>query len=69
MIKELNLVVSPAQAHDSSKLKTVVADNLGIDSLRVHHLLVVRKSIDARNSNIRFNLAVRVSIAEPMPLT
>ena len=69
MIKELNLVVSPVQAHDSSRLKMVVADNLGIDISRIHHLLVVRKSIDARSSNIRFNLGVKVYIDEAMPLT
>ena len=69
MIKELNLVVSPAQAHDSSKLKTVVAGNLAIQEDRINQLLVLRKSIDARNSNIRFNLGVRVYIDEEMPST
>ena len=69
MIKELNLVVSPAQAHDSLKLKIVVAENLAVESARINHLVVMRRSIDARNSNIRFNLGVKVYIDEEMPLS
>ena len=67
MIKELNIVVSPVQAHDHSLLKRVVSENLKIDITRIHQLVIIRRSIDARNSNIRFNLGINVSIDEEMP--
>ena len=66
MIKELNLVVSPAQAHDNEVLKKIVSGNLKIDISRIINLVIVRRSIDARNSNIRFNLGVMVYVDEPV---
>ena len=67
MIKELNLVVSPAQAHDLSIIKKIAAENLKIESERIVHIVVLRRSIDARNSNIRFNLGINVYIDQPLP--
>jgi uncharacterized protein len=66
--KELNIAVSPVQAHDPSKLKSIVAENLKIEEGRILNLIVRRRSIDARNSNIRINLGLDVFIDEPMPL-
>lgn len=66
MKKELNLVVSPAQAYDMSLLKKIVSENLKIDSSRIYQLVVTRRSIDARNSNVRFNLGLNVFVDEPM---
>lgn len=68
MKKELNIAVSPVQAHDPSKLKSIVAENLKIEEGRILNLIVRRRSIDARNSNIRINLGLDVFIDEPMPL-
>ena len=68
MKNELNIVVSPAQAHDMSVLRKIVSENLKIDINRIHHLVIIRRSIDARNSNIRFNLGINVFIDEPMPV-
>ena len=69
MKKELNIAVSPAQAYDLSKLKIVVSENLKVESLRIQSLVVKRRSIDARNSNIRVNLGIDVFIDEPMQQT
>ncbi|MCX6239270.1 MAG: FAD-dependent monooxygenase, partial [Bacteroidia bacterium] len=69
MKKELNIAVSPAQAHDLSILKTIVSENLKIESIRIHSLVVRRRSIDARNSNIRINLGLDVFIDEDMPFS
>jgi len=66
--KELNIAVSPAQANDLSKLKTVVSENLKVEITRILSLVVKRRSIDARNSNIRINLGLDVYIDEPMQL-
>ena len=69
MKKELNIAVSPAQASDLSKLKIVVAENLKVESTRIQSVVIRRRSIDARNSNIRFNLGLDVFVDEPMPVT
>ena len=69
MKKELNIAVSPAQASDQSKLKIVVAENLKVESDRIHSIVIRRRSIDARNSNIRINLGLNVFVDEPMPVT
>lgn len=68
MKKELNIAVSPAQANDLSKLKAVVSENLKVEITRIQSLVVKRRSIDARNSNIRINLGLDVYIDEPMQL-
>jgi len=68
MKKELNIAVSPAQASDQSKLKIVVAENLKVESERIQSIVIRRRSIDARNSNIRINLGLDVFVDEPMPL-
>ena len=67
--KELNIVVSPAQAHDLAELKTIVSENLKIESTRIHNLVIRRRSIDARNPNIRINLALDIFIDEDCPST
>ena len=69
MKKELNIAVSPVQASDQSKLKIVVAENLKVESDRIQSVLIRRRSIDARNSNIRINLGLDVFVDEPMPVT
>ncbi len=68
MKKELNIAVSPAQANDLSILKTIVSENLKIESIRIQSVVVRRRSIDARNSNIRINLGLDVFIDEPMQM-
>lgn len=68
MKKELNIAVSPAQANDLSILKTIVSENLKIESIRIQSLIIRRRSIDARNSNIRINLGLDVFIDEPMQM-
>ncbi len=68
MKKELNIAVSPVHAHDPAKLKTIVSENLRIESSRIQGLVVRRRSIDARNSNIRINLGLDVFIDEEVPV-
>ncbi len=68
MKKELNIAVSPVHAHDLVKLKTIVSENLRIESSRIQGLVVRRRSIDARNSNIRINLGLDVFIDEEVPV-
>jgi len=69
MKKELNIAVSPVHAHDPAKLKTIVSENLRIEGSRIQGLVVRRRSIDARNSNIRINLGLDVFIDEEVPVS
>jgi uncharacterized FAD-dependent dehydrogenase len=62
--KELNLAVSPVEAGEPERLKNVVASTLKLDKDRIFQIVVVRHSIDARNSRIRINLSVEVYIDE-----
>ncbi len=64
MKRELNLVVSPAEAGEPDKLKSVVAGTLKVDKDRIFQLNVVRHSIDARNPRIRINLSLEVYVDE-----
>lgn len=66
MKKELNIAVSPADANEMSRLKTIVSEDLNIDSKRIGGLVIRRRSIDARNQNIRINLGLDILIDEPM---
>jgi uncharacterized FAD-dependent dehydrogenase len=68
MKKELNFSVSPFEAAEPDQLKRVVADALKVDLSRIYEMIVVRQSIDARNTRIRINLSLDVYIDEkPAP--
>ena len=41
MIRELNLVVSPAQAHDNVLLKKIVSENLNTELARITEIVVI----------------------------
>ena len=64
MKKEINIAVSPAEASEPDKLKQIVSDNFKIDKGRITSMVIVRRSIDARNSRIRINLTLEVYVDE-----
>ncbi len=64
MKRELNIAVSPAEAGESDKLKSLVAASLKVDKDRIFEIVVVRHSIDARNSRIRINLSLEIYVDE-----
>ncbi len=64
MRTELNISLSPKQASDEFFYKPVVAEKLRVDESRIRLINVRRKSIDARQRNIRINMAVEVFIDE-----
>ena len=64
MKKELNIAVSPVEAGEHDKLKSVVSGNLKVDKERITDIIIVRRSIDARNSRIRINLSLEVYLDE-----
>ena len=64
MKKEINIAVTPMEAGEPEQLKRVVSVALKIDKGRICHIVVVRRSIDARKSNIRINLSLEVFVDE-----
>jgi len=62
--KELNIAVSPVEAGERDKLKSIVAGNLKVDEGRITDMVVVRRSIDARNARIKINLSLEVYFDE-----
>ena len=64
MKKELNISLSPKQASDEQYYKPVLAEKLHISEERIRLIQLKRRSIDARQRNIRINLAFDVYVDE-----
>jgi hypothetical protein len=60
MPKELLLQVSPEQAQNELLLKQEIANHFNIKIVTIQAVKVLKKSIDARQRNIKFNLKVLV---------
>lgn len=56
MPKEINLVLSPQEASNEEALRTIIKQSQG----NFHSFRIIRRSIDARSRNIKFNLRVLV---------
>lgn len=64
MKKELNISLSPKQASDEQFYKPVLAEKLHVSEDQIKLIQLKRRSIDARQRNIRMNLAFDVYIDE-----
>jgi len=64
MIKELSLVTEPKVAFTEILLKELVADELGLNPTDNFSIHLEKRSIDARNRNIKINLRLKVFINE-----
>lgn len=64
MKKELNLSLLPKQASDEQYYRSVVARLLGVDPEELTAVVVRRKSIDARQRQIRINMGVVAYVGE-----
>ena len=70
MKKDLNISLTPKQASDEQYYRPIVAAKLGVTPDDIHTIVVRRRSIDARQRQIRINLGVRVYLGEePETLT
>ena len=68
MKRELNISLTPKQASDEQYYRPVIAAKLGIASEDITAIVVRRKSIDARQRQIRINLGVAIYLGEqPVP--
>ncbi|MBN1187376.1 MAG: FAD-dependent oxidoreductase [Bacteroidales bacterium] len=64
MHEELNLVVPPAVAISHNDIKQFVARKTGHNENEITHIIIRKKSVDARNQNIKINLSLTVYINE-----
>ena len=55
MIKEIQIQVSPEEASKEELLRKVVSEKLGISLVKIIHITIVKRSIDARQRNIKVN--------------
>lgn len=67
MIKEINLVTSPKVAFTETLLKEFVSEELGLNKTDNFSIQLEKRSIDARNRNIKINLRLKVYINEAIP--
>lgn len=64
MPQEINTIVSPETAADQKLLFNHVVNNLPFDKEDVKHIQILRKSIDARQKQVKINLRIRVFFQE-----
>ena len=64
MKREINIQVSPETASDLELLKKEVSRKTGYPESEIWHLEPLKRSIDARQRNIRINLRLRIYLQE-----
>lgn len=67
MITKIQLCVSPKVAYTKSLLIDYIATSLNIPAAEINGTRITRRSIDARQRQVKINLSVNVYIGEPMP--
>jgi uncharacterized protein len=64
MIKEINLYLSPKDSVDEPFIKNLVAQELGLKKGKLFYLQLLKRSIDARQKEVKFLLKYKVYIGE-----
>lgn len=64
MIQEFQLQVSPEVAQDQKQLRVFVSRKFHLDPKEIQHVEIEKRSIDARQKNIKINLKVAVYLQE-----
>lgn len=70
MIKELDFRISPEFIHNEDYLASCVTNQLDLRIDDIQHIEIIKRSIDARKKDIKYNVRVAVYINEPFePIT
>lgn len=69
MIKETNIRIRPEFIENNEKIKGFIAKQLSIDSSEITDFKILKRSIDARSSNVVYQLRIQVGIQEKIPTT
>ena len=64
MQQEHQIQVSPEVAQNEEKLKLIVAKKCRLSFDEINHVEILKRSIDARQSNVKINLKIKVFIKE-----
>jgi uncharacterized FAD-dependent dehydrogenase len=64
MQQELQIQVAPEIAQDQDQLKLFIAKSIGLNNHDITHVSIFKRSIDARQKNIKINLKVNVFLNE-----
>ncbi len=64
MIEELQLRLDPETAYTPLRLNATISDTLHIDINQIKSVKTIKRSIDARQRNVKINLSLRVYIDE-----
>ncbi len=64
MQQEHQIQVTPEAAQNEDKLKLIVAKKCRLRSEEINHVEILKRSIDARQSNVKINLKVKIFIKE-----
>jgi len=64
MVKQIQINLNPSAAADENAVKKIAASLAGIDQKAVTALRVLKRSVDARQKNVRVNLTVEVFYGE-----
>ncbi|MCR4619393.1 MAG: FAD-binding protein [Paludibacteraceae bacterium] len=67
MITETNIILKPEYAANTQFIKKEIADELGIATSRIVDFRINRRTVDARQRNIKISLGVSVGIDELLP--
>lgn len=64
MLRKIDITVSPGVAYDELLLRRDISAKLNMDINRIGGIRIIRKSVDARQKNIKVNLSLLVQIDE-----
>jgi uncharacterized protein len=67
LITDVELSLTPFQAHSEEQYKPVAAKQAGVPAEEITGIRILRKSIDARSRSIRVNLSLRIYCRESLP--
>ena len=62
MIKTVQIQVSPEQAQKKTLLKKKISHDFNIKKEEIKHIEIIKRSIDARQRNIKINLKLDIYI-------
>ncbi len=66
MVTELQIRISPRTACSKEEIAAYIAQELHINISRIKGLRIIKRSIDARKSNVMVNLKVKAYVDEPL---
>ena len=69
MIRDIDLTLTPQEAFEEKTISKRASSKCGIANYKVTGIKILRKSIDARRSDIKINLRVRLFVGEEVKNT